>query len=115
MRRQFIENMFAAVDASDWDRLQGFYHPQCSYDRPGFAAIEGVGQLMRFYSDERPIKSGLHRVDAVLEEDGGACAFGAFDGRLRTGEAISLRFADRYVFDGEVIRARTTYFYAPLA
>ena len=115
MRRELIEKMFAAVDACDWPGLQGFYHPACRYERPGFEAIEGLERLLRFYEVDRPIRSGLHRVDEVLEDRNGACAFGSFDGRLRTGEAISLNFADRYVFDGEVIRARTTYFYAPLA
>lgn len=115
MRRDLIERMFAAVDARDWDRLEGFYHPACRYRRPGFEAIEGRDRLLRFYEVDRPIRSGLHRVEEVLEDRDGACAFGSFDGHLRTGEAISLNFADRYVFDGKVIRARTTYFYAPLA
>jgi ketosteroid isomerase-like protein len=115
MRRNLIEQMFAAVDACDWGALQRFYHPACRYERPGFAAIEGLAGLLRFYEVERPIRAGLHRVDEVLEDRDGACAFGGFDGHLRTGAAISLNFADRYVFDGEAIRARTTYFYAPLA
>jgi hypothetical protein len=107
--------MFAVVDTADWDGLSAFYHRDCRYERPGFAAIAGLPSLLRFYSAERPIASGAHRIDHVLEGDGGACAFGTFEGRLRTGEAISLRFADRYVFEGDVIRVRTTYFYAPLA
>jgi ketosteroid isomerase-like protein len=113
--KALIEAMFSAVDGQQWDRLEGFYHPQCCYERPGFDRLQGVDSVMRFYREERPIQSGVHKVENVFETGDAACCLGSFDGRLRSGASISLRFADHYVFDEGRIARRRTYFYAPLA
>lgn len=115
MRRDLINEMFATVDACRWDGLRAYYHPDCRYDRPGFELIQGVDGVLRFYAEERPIASGVHRVDQVVEDGERAVAFGGFDGKLRDGRDISLSFADHYRFEGGLIRERRTYFYAPLA
>lgn len=115
MRRDQILEMFRSVDAGQWDALSRYYHPQCRYERPGFAAISGFDELHDFYASTRPIASGAHRIDNIVEEGGLVWAVGRFNGKLKTGEPISLRFADQYRFETGRIIERTTYFYTPLA
>lgn len=115
MKRAFIETMFQAVDDGQWGRLASFYHPACVYDRPGFAKLEGLESVTRFYMQDRPIRSGVHRIEDVVESERTACAIGTFEGRLKSGADISLRFADHYVFEDGRIAERRTFFYAPLA
>lgn len=115
MRKDQIIEMFCSVDAGQWDALSQYYHPQCRYERPGFPAISGLDDLHDFYASVRPIASGAHRIDSMVEEGDLVCALGSFDGQLKTGDPISLRFADRYRFESDRIIERTTYFYAPLA
>jgi ketosteroid isomerase-like protein len=115
MKRAFIETMFRAVDEEQWARLASFYHPACVYDRPGFERLEGLASVLRFYRQERPIRSGVHGIEDVVESERTACAVGTFEGRLRSGADISLRFADHYVFEDGRIAERRTFFYAPLA
>lgn len=115
MKRALIETMFRAVDAERWSELEGFYHPGCTYDRPGFALIEGIDSVMGFYCNDRPIRSGVHLIEDVVESERTACAIGSFEGRLKSGSQISLRFADHYVFEADRIVQRRTFFYAPLA
>ena|SRR5665213_2343291 len=115
MKRELIETMFRAVDDEQWSKLERFYHPNCTYDRPGFDPIEGVESVVRFYTNDRPIQSGTHVIEDVVESDRTACAIGTFRGRLRSGLDISLRFADHYLFEEGRIVERRTFFYAPLA
>ena len=115
MKRALIETMFRAVDDEAWSRLESVYHPACVYERPGFARLQGLAEVMRFYRQERPIRSGVHSIEDVVESERTACAVGMFDGRLKSGEDLSLRFADHYVFKDGRIAARRTFFYAPLA
>lgn len=115
MKRALIETMFKAVDDQRWSELQRFYHPACTYDRPGFDRIEGIASVMDFYLHGRPIQSGVHLIEDVVESGRTACAIGSFQGRLKSGSEISLRFADHYLFDEDCILERRTFFYTPLA
>jgi ketosteroid isomerase-like protein len=107
--------MFVAIDACDWSALARLYAEDCTYERPGFAPISGLDALIHFYVEVRPIRSGRHEVRVFVEDADRVCAAGGFVGALRTGEAISLEFADLYTIrDGRIAR-RKTFFFTPLA
>jgi ketosteroid isomerase-like protein len=112
--QETVKAMFGAIDACDWTALARLYAEDCTYDRPGFETVRGLSALIRFYADLRPIRSGRHRVVRFLEDDDGVCASGRFDGVLRTGEAISLEFADLYTIRNDLISSRKTFFFTPL-
>jgi hypothetical protein len=107
--------MFAAIDACNWQALARLYADDCVYERPGFAPISGLDALIRFYVEVRPIRSGRHAVQVFVEDANCVCAAGRFDGALRSGEAISLEFADLYTIRDHRIASRKTFFFTPLA
>jgi ketosteroid isomerase-like protein len=107
--------MFSVVDASAWAELAAFYHPACRYERPGFPVITGVDDMLDFYVRRRPILSGRHTLDSVVEAGEHVFASGSFEGELRSGDTLQLRFADHYVFEADRILNRTTFFFTPLA
>ncbi len=115
MQKNRIVELFKAVDDGLWSDLLSFYHPECRYERPGFERLVGLAELSEFYRSSRPIHSGIHTIDTLIGDGDEVCAVGRFDGLMKTGALISLRFADRYRFEGDLIIERTTYFYSPLA
>lgn len=110
-----IVAMFATIDACRWHELGAFFAPDCVYERPGFARIVGLAALRHFYQQERPIERGVHNVDSLLGDGALLCAVGRFDGTLRNGSAIALRFSDLYEVRNDLVVRRSTYFYTPLA
>jgi ketosteroid isomerase-like protein len=114
MSHSTITEMFKAMDACDWRALRSLYAEDCVYERPGFPMIQGLDALTLFYVEVRPIKTGRHTVTRFIEDGPQLCAVGDFAGALRSGANISLKFADIYLFSGELIRHRTTFFYTPL-
>ncbi|MGH9806002.1 MAG: nuclear transport factor 2 family protein [Terriglobia bacterium] len=110
-----LRSMFDAVDHRNWPALAGFYCPDCHYERPGFPPIQGRAALLYFYETSRPILSGVHRLQVVLEDADILCAMGHFNGVLRTGEPIQLQFADLYELKDRLIHKRKTFFFTPLA
>jgi len=115
MLQDSLVDMFKAVDSGDWSALRRFYTDQCIYERPGFDVIAGVEALIHFYESVRPIRSGIHILDHLVEEKDRVMASGHFEGMLRSGSAIQLQFTDVYVFDHKKIRFRKTFFFTPLA
>jgi ketosteroid isomerase-like protein len=113
--RSMLERMFEAVDARDWRTVASYYLDDCVYDRPGFPTVKGREALLEFYAVARPIQSGLHKIDLVVQEGTRACASGSFKGMLKSGDSIELRFLDTYLFEGRQIRRRETFFFTPLA
>src|SRR5258708_33446689 len=110
MLQDSIVAMFKAVDAGDWSTLRRFYADECVYERPGFEAIAGLEALIQFYESVRPIRSGIHSLNHVVEEKDSVTASGKFDGTLRTGTAIQLQLMDLYIFDQNKILFRNTFF-----
>ena len=99
MSRGAVTAMFMAVDACAWSKLRAFYADDCVYERPGFPAIKGLEALIHFYDVVRPIKSGQHELRHVIEETSRVAAAGQFEGVLRSGSPIAIRFMDLYLFE----------------
>lgn len=114
MTRADLEAMFRAVDASDWDALPRWLHPELEYDRPGFDLLQGRDAVVQFYRTIRSIR-GEHRFEGfAIEPESGAC-WGRFVGTRKDGTPLDLQFADCYRFKDGLMWRRKSFFYVPLA
>jgi steroid delta-isomerase len=116
--RRTIEAYYTAVDAGDVRRVVELFSEDAWYERPGYDRFVGRTELRAFYNTTRIIDSGRHTVSTLVHDDSHShdtvAVEGVFDGQLKDGREVSLGFADFFVLDGELIRGRRTYFYAPL-
>jgi uncharacterized protein len=111
MHDTHIREMLAVVDDRDWTALRRYFHSDVVYRRPGYAPIEGIDAVMRFYAFERVIASGTHMLHSVLVDGTHVASFGRFVGTHRDGSSLDEEFAEHYEFrEGNVWR-RTSYFF----
>ncbi|WP_186143080.1 nuclear transport factor 2 family protein [Burkholderia gladioli] len=107
-----IRRMFEAIDSRDFARLPDFFHPRVTYERPGYAVIDGLPALTHFYENIRIIAEGRHTVHSVFVSGASAAAAcGLFVGRSRSGEPLNEQFCDVYAFEAERIVRRKTFFF----
>lgn len=113
MTRAEVEAMFRIIDASDWDTLGRYFHPDLVYDRPGYPLLEGREAVLDFYRVTRTMRGG-HQFEAfAIDGDTGAC-WGRFVGRHPDGRPIDVQFADCYRFRDGMMWRRKSYFYVPV-
>ncbi|MFD0854791.1 nuclear transport factor 2 family protein [Actinomadura adrarensis] len=105
--------MFGAIDAGDWAALATCFHPEIVYERPGYEPLLGRNRVLRFYREERLVKSGAHRLEGVVLQDDRGAVWGALEGVRTDGRPISLGFADIYHFEAGTIRKRRSHFHVP--
>ncbi|MGH3758761.1 nuclear transport factor 2 family protein [Actinophytocola sp.] len=112
---QRAREYYRKVDLADLDAVVELFSSAVTYQRPGYPTIHGHGELLQFYRDTRIIDDGEHTVDTVVVDYPRVAVNGRFEGRLRSGELVSLRFADFFEVgsDGRFTR-RDTFFFAPL-
>jgi ketosteroid isomerase-like protein len=115
MAEQRAREYYRRADQANIDTIIELFSTGVVYQRPGYPPIHGHTQLRRFYRDSRIIESGEHTVDTLLVDYPRVAVNGHFEGTLRTGEHVSLRFADFFEVDtdGRFTR-RDTFFFAPL-
>ncbi|CAL9608759.1 hypothetical protein SUDANB121_05605 [Nocardiopsis dassonvillei] len=111
-----LHRFYRLVDTGRVETLARLFTEDAVYRRPGYEARIGPEGLLRFYGQERAISRGAHTVLDVVQSEGHAVALGTFEGLLKTGDPISLRYADHFRLspDGR-IAGRDTYFFTPLA
>lgn len=103
------------VDADDIPGLVGLFSEDCEYHRPGYEPWLGREGLARFYREERVIRSGAHTITALIADGPHVAAHGRFDGELRSGDKVSVGFADFFESDAEgLFSRRHTYYFAKL-
>lgn len=113
MQRADLEAMFRVIDATDWDSLGRFFHPELIYQRPGFPVLEGRDANLDFYRNIRAIR-GEHRFDAfVIEGDTGA-SWGRFVGHKKDGTPVDVEYADCYGFRDGLLWRRKSFFFVPV-
>ncbi|MDT5270737.1 MAG: hypothetical protein QOH49_2923 [Acidobacteriota bacterium] len=113
MNNEIVQQLFDAIDSSNWEALEKLFHPEVVYERPGYDPFSGRERVMRFYREERILASGRHKLESVvLDGENGAC-WGRFVGFKKDGAAVDERFADVYSFDEGRIKARRSYFFRP--
>lgn len=109
-----VQAYYDRVDANDVDGLLELFAENAWYERPGYDRFTGRPALRAFYSGARVIESGRHTISRTVEGRDCVAVEGRFEGRLKDGRDVSLRFADFFELDGERIGGRRTYFYAAL-
>ncbi|RSS51761.1 nuclear transport factor 2 family protein [Streptomyces sp. WAC07061] len=109
-----VRDYYRQVDAGDIRGLVDLFAPDAQYLRPGYEPIVGHEGLERFYSEERVIESGLHRLEQLIVSGQHVAVHGEFRGRLKNGQDTSLRFADFFTLtDSGLIADRQTFFDSP--
>jgi ketosteroid isomerase-like protein len=111
--RTTVESYYRFVDANNLDGLVALFTSDCTYHRPGYPPIVGQPALRAFYTDTRIISAGRHVLVRVLQDEDAAAVEGTFEGQLKNGEQVSVRFSDFFTMRGGLIAARRTYFFAP--
>jgi steroid Delta-isomerase len=110
-----VRRYYDLVDAGDVAGLVDLFTADGSYHRPGYEPLVGRSALTGFYSGQRVIKEGKHTLRTIVAQDHEVAVHGEFEGVLRDGKEVSLRFSDFFVLDsaGKFTR-RDTFFFAPL-
>nr|AJV88380.1 MfnH [Streptomyces drozdowiczii] len=109
-RSETIRRYYELVDAADYEAMFRIFCDDLIYERAGTEPIEGIVEFRHFYLADRKIRSGRHSLDVLIENGDWVAARGVFTGQLRTGEAVTTRWADFHQFRGEKIWRRYTYF-----
>ena len=110
-----VRDYFELIDSGDLLGSAALFAADAVYHRPGHAPMVGRDRIAHFYSVLRPIRSGVHTLDAVIADDRGPAAHGGFRGAALHGPPIDLRFGDFFEFgEAGAITRRETYFAAPL-
>ncbi|MEO8153074.1 MAG: nuclear transport factor 2 family protein [Rhizobacter sp.] len=113
MSKKLIADLFAAVDANDWNALSAVLHEDVVYERPGYDPLVGRDRVLYFYANERVVAQGHHEPECVMAEGGVGLCSGRFHGTKKDNTQADERFADVYEFEGGRIRHRITYFFRP--
>ncbi|MEU5877210.1 nuclear transport factor 2 family protein [Spirillospora sp. NPDC047279] len=105
-----VRSYYDHVDAQRLEELLALFHDKIEYERQGTPPIVGMSALRTFYEAGRVIEDGTHRLDQVLPGDDWVAVRGSFEGRLRDGQHVHLRFTDWHHFrDGKIIRRETLF------
>jgi len=108
---EIIVRMFAAIDNRRWDALAEFFGADAIYERPGYAPLRSLDDILMFYQRDRIIKHGTHRIERVVCDDEAACCWGSFEGKSKSDERLHEQFADVYRITKGKIVYRQTFFY----
>jgi steroid Delta-isomerase len=110
-----VRRFYDYVDSDNVTALVELFTEDCEYYRPGYPPRTGRAELATFYRDERVIRSGAHALTALIADGSNVAAHGRFDGELRSGVNVSIRFADFFEMAGDgLFSRRYTYYFAPL-
>jgi ketosteroid isomerase-like protein len=110
-----VQRYYRLVDEGDISGLIKLFEPTAEYHRPGYDVLSGHAELERFYREERVIETGRHVISRIISEDREVAVNGTFEGVLRSGDKVAIRFADFFTTtSGGTFSHRQTFFYAPL-
>jgi ketosteroid isomerase-like protein len=112
--QNFVTEMFRKIDSRDWEALPSSFADDAVYERPGYAPLQGIDRIMKFYREERVIASGEHRLERVVIGDAAGASWGRFVGLHKNGSALDEAFADVYILNDQgKIKTRRSYFFRP--
>lgn len=111
--RQRIERYYGFVDDGDLEQMLALFADDCVYERPGTGPLRGKEQLEAFYRDQRIIESGSHTLHRLMVDDSTVVVEGTFDGTLRDGRDVSVRFTDVFELRDGLVTNRRSYFFVP--
>lgn len=105
-----VSNYYRNIDRQDIDAALSCFVRDTVYRRPGYDAFIGYTAISQFYHEDRVIASGRHDLEAVIEDGDMVAVRGSFHGTSRSGDPITVRFADFWRFSGLQLVERDTYF-----
>ncbi len=109
-----VRRYYDLVDAKNIDGLLALFSDDAVYQRPGYPAFHGREAMRAFYTGQRIIEHGHHKLFTVISEDAQVSTRGEFRGQLKDGRSISVGFADFFtVGEGGLFTHRDTYFSMP--
>ncbi|MFI5496829.1 nuclear transport factor 2 family protein [Actinoplanes sp. NPDC051859] len=106
-----VLDYYRHVDADEVGALVALFAEESVYHRPGYPPLRGHADLRRFYTAERVIAGGRHRLATIVRDDRTVAVSGTFDGTLKDGTAVSVGFADFFTLtaDGRFAERRTYF------
>lgn len=110
---EIVRKMFTAIDGCRFEALKELMHPDAIYERPGYGAFSGIGQIVDFYQNKRVIRDGNHAILDFVSDGSSAMACGHFKGRKKDESAVDIHYAEIYRFHEGKICYRRSYFYTP--
>lgn len=114
VKERQLRRYYELVDAGDIPGLVDLFADDAVYHRPGYPPLVGREQLERFYRQSRKIKEGRHSITTLLTSEEQAAAHGVFEGTLRDGSHVTVRFADFFQFNQDAaFQRRDTFFFSP--
>ena len=106
--KKLIVKYYELVDMGQFNSFRNIFSDDVTYDRAG-KLIEGIDELILFYSRERGI-TGLHNIDKIIESEEFTLAKGSFEGFNRKGELVKIEFIDLFKSSDNIrINYRHTY------
>lgn len=109
---ELARRYYELVDAND-DSVFDLFHPEATYERPGYKLLEGRTEIEAFYRQERVIESGSHTLRSVIASGNQVAVEGSFSGVLRDGRDVAIRFAEFFEVDSSTFKGRRSYFFVP--
>lgn len=111
-RIDLVRTYYDLVDAKD-DSMFELFHPESTYERPGYKPLEGRAEIEDFYRQDRVIESGSHSLETVIASDNLVAVEGSFSGVLRDGRDVTIRFAEFFEIEDSKFLRRRSYFFVP--
>ncbi|MEX2356413.1 MAG: nuclear transport factor 2 family protein [Thermaerobacterales bacterium] len=107
---QLAETYYDLIDKGDLENLLALFREDVIYERGAIGRISGKQALRRFFTEERVISEGRHTLESAVVEGSVIAIQGRFEGILKSGEAVRVRFADFFRVEDGKIRRRDSYF-----
>jgi ketosteroid isomerase-like protein len=108
--RHVARRYYELIDSSRFSEAAALFHDEVIYERQGTPTIHGREALLHFYQHDRVIAEGKHQLEQVLAEGNWVAVRGQFQGRLRNGEPVEVRFTDWHRFRDKFIDYRNTLY-----
>ena len=109
-RSAVIREYYRNIDRQDIKAALSCYMSDSVYRRPGYDPFVGLRAISTFYHEDRVIAGGRHELEAVIEDGDMVAVHGSFHGTSRSGDPITVRFADFWRFSDLFVVERYTYF-----
>ncbi|QEV04997.1 nuclear transport factor 2 family protein [Streptomyces prasinus] len=109
-RKKLVLRYYELIDAGSYDELFEMFDEDVVYERAGTRSITGKEEFQAFYMKDRRIAEGRHSVTTVVSDGDWVVARGTFEGVLKSGEEVSVTWADFHRFRKGKIWRRYTYF-----
>ncbi|AYJ51622.1 nuclear transport factor 2 family protein [Rhodococcus sp. P1Y] len=109
-----VRSYYELVDANRVEDMLALFDDQAIYRRPGYEPLNGKSMLRSFYNGVRVIEHGSHQITCVIKQDRSAAVVGCFEGKLKSGSQVNVRFSDFFSLNEQgLITERDTFFFTP--